>query len=75
MVVWSTDVDANRCRYLHLLDAHLRYRMGILGPELDVFFWCVLQNKKNLAIQMWQYVREPVRSAIFGMNMQLNGHE
>ena len=57
----------NDCRYAHLLDAHFRYRMGILSPALDVFLWNVLQNKKDLAMVMWQYVRYPVRSAILGM--------
>ena len=41
--------------------------MGIQGPALDVFLWNVLQNKKDLAMEMWQYVRYPVRSAILGM--------
>ena len=53
-------------RYSHLLDSHLRYRMGIQGPELDVFLWTILQNQKDLAMEMWKYVRYPVRSAIFG---------
>lgn len=40
--------------------------MGIQGPELDVFLWTILQNQKDLAMEMWKYVRYPVRSAIFG---------
>ena len=69
MAVWSTDDDEARRRYSHLLDENLRYRIGINGPATDVFLWNVLQNKKDLAMQMWQHVRYPVRSAIFGMNI------
>ena len=69
VVAWSTDVEDAWSRYLHLLDVHFRYRMGIQGPELDVFLWNILQNKKELALQMWQHVRYPVRTAIVGMNI------
>jgi hypothetical protein len=40
--------------------------MGILGPELDLFIWNVLLNRKELATEMWKRVAFPVRSAIFG---------
>jgi hypothetical protein len=59
------------CRTMILLEGvyaslipQLRYRMGIMGPELDLFFWNVLLNKEGLAMEMWRHVRYPVRSAV-----------
>jgi hypothetical protein len=50
--------------YIHLMGPNFRYRMGVLGPELDLFLWNVLQQKLDLAKAMWRHVRHPVRSAI-----------
>jgi len=50
--------------YVHLLGPSFRYRLGIQGTELDLFFWNVLQNKRDLSMEMWKRVLYPVRSAI-----------
>ena len=49
---------------LELMGSNFRYRQGIQGPELDIFLWNVLLNKKELAEEMWKHVKHPVRSAI-----------
>ena len=50
--------------FLDLLGSKFRYRLGIQGPEFDIFLWNVLLNRKELAMEMWKHVKYPVRSAI-----------
>jgi hypothetical protein len=50
--------------YVQLCGPACRYRMGIQGPWFDLFFWNVLQNKRDLAMEMWKHVLHPERSAI-----------
>jgi len=40
--------------------------MGVLGPELDLFIWNVLQNRKEMAVELWMRVAHPQRASIFG---------
>jgi len=47
--------------------------LGILGPDLDLFLWSLLQNKKDLAMEMWKHVMHPVRSAILGLSLYVSG--
>jgi len=51
--------------YVHLLGPSFRYRMGIQGPGLDLFLWNILQNKRDLSLEMWKHVEYPVRCAIW----------
>jgi hypothetical protein len=55
--------------YVHLCGNAFRYRVGIQGTEFDLFFWYVLQNKRDLAFEMWKHVTYPAQSAIFAAYM------
>jgi hypothetical protein len=50
--------------YVHLCSDAFRYRIGVLGPVFDLFFWNVLQNQRDLAFELWKHVEYPERSAI-----------
>ena len=52
------------CVYRSLLSDDFCYFFGVLGPELDLFFFCVLMNHRELAEIFWQRSVQPLRSAI-----------
>jgi hypothetical protein len=45
--------------------------MGILGPELDLFIWNVLQNRKELAVELWMRLAHPQRASILVRKREL----
>ena len=50
--------------FIHLLGDSFRYRLGIQGAQTDLFFWCVLQNRNELARVLWAHVPYPVRTSL-----------
>ena len=49
---------------MDLLGPDFRYRLGILGPHTDLYYWAVLNNEREFAKLMWNSVWYPVRTAI-----------
>jgi hypothetical protein len=50
--------------YVDLLGSDFRYRLGILGPHTDLYYWAILNNEVEFAKLMWNSVWYPVRTAI-----------
>ena len=54
--------------YRSLLGEKIRYRLGMLGAHLDLFFLCVIVNQKELAFEIWKECDFPVRAAIVAVS-------
>ena len=54
--------------YRSLLGEKVRYRIGMLGAHLDLFFLCVISNQKELAFELWKQCEFPVRAAIVAVS-------
>jgi hypothetical protein len=52
-----------------LLGNKIRYQMGEHGPNLDLFFLCVLMNRKELAFEFWKQCGSPVSVAIVAVRL------
>ncbi len=50
--------------YIDLLGPAFRYRIGIQGPYMDLFFWNVLNNQFDLARVMWKKIDRPVMAGL-----------
>jgi hypothetical protein len=50
--------------YIDLLGSEFRYRIGIQGPYMDLFFWTVLNNRFDLARVMWKKIDRPVMAGL-----------
>jgi hypothetical protein len=57
--------------YRSLLGEKMNYRMGDLGPHLDLFLLCVLMNQRDLAFELWQQCEVPVCVAICAVRLLL----
>jgi hypothetical protein len=55
--------------YRFLLGEKIRYQTGDLDSYFDLFFLCVLMNRKELAFEMWKQVSFPVRAAICAVRL------
>ena len=63
------NLDALERAYRFLLGEKIRYQTGDQGPEFDLFFLCILMNRKELAFELWKQCSFPVRSAICAVRL------
>ncbi len=57
--------------YRSLLGEKMKYRMGDLGPHLDLFLLSVLMNQRELAFELWKQCEVPVCVAICAVRLLL----
>ena len=55
-------------RLMSNLGEDLLYRLNIVGPEFDLFLFLVLQNRMEMAMEMFKQVAFPVRSCLTAVN-------
>ena len=52
-----------------LLGEKIQYQMGEHEPHLDLFFFCVLMNQKELAFELWKHTGFPVRTSLVAVRL------
>ena len=50
--------------YRHILGDNCNYKMGMHGPYFDLFLWCVLMDRRDMAIIFWEECNSPLRCAL-----------
>jgi hypothetical protein len=55
--------------YRSLLGEKMRYQMGDLGVHLDLFFLCIIMNRRELAFELWKKCEVPVCIAICAVRL------
>jgi hypothetical protein len=55
--------------YRFLLGEGIRYQTGDVDPYFDLFFLCVLMNRRELAFEIWKQCSFPVRAAICAVRL------
>ena len=57
--------------YRDLLGEKMKYQMGVLEPQFDLFLLCVLMNQRELAFEFWKQCEVPVFVAICAVRLYI----